>query len=65
MIIGMLIFPDMTQLDFTGPHEVFTRLPQSEVRVIAKSLQPVTVQSGLKIIPDTTLAAAPQACGSR
>lgn len=61
MIIGMLIFPDMTQLDFAGPHEVFTRLPQSKVRVIAKSLEPVTVQSGLKIIPDTTLAAAPQA----
>ena len=25
MIIGMLIFQDMTQLDFTGPHEVFSR----------------------------------------
>jgi hypothetical protein len=26
MIIGMLILPDMTQLDFTGPYEVFARL---------------------------------------
>jgi cyclohexyl-isocyanide hydratase len=60
MIIGMLIFPDMTQLDFAGPHEVFTRLPQSEVKVIARSLQPVTAQSRLKTVPDTTLAGAPQ-----
>src|SRR5262245_39416021 len=61
MIIGMLIFPDMTHLDFTGPHEVFTRLPQSEVKVIARSLQPVRAQSGLRIVPDTAMAEAPQA----
>ena len=59
MIIGMLIFDDMTQLDFTGPHEVFTRLPRCEVRVIGKSLQPVKAQSGLRILPDTSIADAP------
>lgn len=60
MIIGMLIFPDLTQLDFAGPHEVLTRLPQSEVKIIAKSLQPVRAQSGVITIPDTMMAAAPQ-----
>lgn len=60
MLIGMLIFPDLTQLDFAGPHEVLTRLPQTEVNVIARTLQPVRAQSGIRIIPDTTIAAAPQ-----
>lgn len=60
MIIGMLIFDDMTQLDFTGPHEVFTRLPGCEVRVIGESLQPVKAQSGLRILPDTAIADAPE-----
>ena len=60
MIIGMLIFPDMTQLDFTGPHEVLAQFPGSEVKVIAATLEPVTARGGLRIVPDTTLADAPQ-----
>ncbi|HEY3306802.1 MAG TPA: DJ-1/PfpI family protein [Candidatus Binatia bacterium] len=59
MIIGMLIFPDMTQLDFTGPYEVFSRLPGCEVKVIAHSLQPVAAKGGLKFIPDTPIDTAP------
>ncbi len=60
MIIGMLVFPDMTQLDFTGPYEVFAQMQGCEVRVIAKTLQPVAARGGLKFIPDTTLEDAPQ-----
>jgi cyclohexyl-isocyanide hydratase len=60
MIIGMLIFPDMTQLDFTGPYEVFAQLPGCEVKVIAKTSQPVAAKGGLKFIPDTTIDDAPQ-----
>ena len=59
MIIGMLIFPEMTQLDFTGPYEVFAQLPGCEVKVIAKSLQPVAAKGGLKFLPDTTLDTSP------
>ena len=59
MNIGMLIFPDMTQLDFTGPYEVFAQLPKSSVRVIAKTLEPVAAKGGLKFLPDTTIADAP------
>jgi cyclohexyl-isocyanide hydratase len=59
MNIGMLIFPDMTQLDFTGPYEVFAQLPKCTVRIVAKSLQPVAAKGGLKFLPDTTIADAP------
>lgn len=62
MIIGMLIFPDMTQLDFTGPHEVFAQLPGCDVKVISKTAQAVTARGGLKFMPDTTFDEAPP-CG--
>jgi cyclohexyl-isocyanide hydratase len=32
--IGMLIFPKMTQLDFTGPFEALARVPNARVHVI-------------------------------
>ena len=60
MNIGMLIFPDMTQLDFTGPYEVFTQIPGCEVKVIATSLEPVVARGGLRFLPDTVLENAPQ-----
>jgi cyclohexyl-isocyanide hydratase len=56
----MLIFRDMTQLDFTGPYEVFVQMPGCEVKVIATSLQPVAAKGGLRFIPDTTTGDAPQ-----
>jgi len=59
MRIGMLVFPDMTQLDFSGPWEVFSQMPGCEVRVIAASAEPVTARGGLQFVPDTTLADAP------
>ena len=59
MNIGMLVFPDMTQLDFTGPYEVFAQLPKCAVKVIARSLQPVAAKGGLRFLPDTTMDDAP------
>ena len=59
MNIGMLIFPDMTQLDFAGPYEVFAQLPKCKVKVIAKTLQPVAAKGGLRFLPDATIADAP------
>ncbi len=60
MNIGMLIFPDMTQLDFTGPYEVFAQLPGCSISVIAKSLEPVAAKGGLRFLPDTTLDSSPK-----
>jgi cyclohexyl-isocyanide hydratase len=60
MIVGMLIFPNVTQLDFTGPHEVLSKLPGVEIRLISTSPDPVTSNGGIKFIPDATMAEAPQ-----
>ena len=34
--IGFLVFPNITQLDMTGPHEVFARLPGSEIHLVVE-----------------------------
>jgi len=60
MKTGFLLFPGMTQLDFTGPYEVFARAPELEVFVIAKDKGPVRSEFGLTFIADTDFASAPQ-----
>ena len=57
--IGMLIFPRMTQLDMTGPYEVLARLPNTTVDLIARTLEPVTTDRGMQIVPTVTYADCP------
>lgn len=57
--IGLLLFPDVTQLDLTGPWEVFARTPGVECHLIWKDLQPVRSDRGLSIFPTTTFADCP------
>jgi cyclohexyl-isocyanide hydratase len=38
---------------------VFAQLPGCEVRVIARTLQPVAARGGLRFVPDTSIADAP------
>ena len=57
--IGLLLFPRMTQLDLTGPFEVFTRLPDAQVLLLWKTLEPVEADSGLRLLPYATLRDCP------
>lgn len=57
--IGMLIFPGMTALDFAAPLDVFARMPQAEVHVLAKTLEPVTTDIGRPEVPGMRLQDAP------
>jgi cyclohexyl-isocyanide hydratase len=56
---GMLVFPNLTQLDLTGPYEVLARLPGAETRLLWKNLDPVRSEHGLTILPDTTFGERP------
>ena len=58
--IGFVIFPDLTQLDFTGPLQVLNRLPDSTAHIVAKSLIPVPSDCGLALVPTTTFQDCPQ-----
>lgn len=59
--IGFLLFPNLTQLDLTGPWEVFSKLPDAQCHLLAHDLQPVRSSSaGLAILPTTRYADCPQ-----
>ncbi len=59
-LIGMLLFPRLTQLDLTGPYEVLARLPNTRVHLVASTLDPVRTDRGMAIVPTMTYADCPQ-----
>jgi cyclohexyl-isocyanide hydratase len=58
--IGLLIFPKVTQLDFTGPLQVFSGVPGAKVHLIWKRIEPVTTDTVMMLTPTTTFAGCPQ-----
>jgi cyclohexyl-isocyanide hydratase len=58
--IGMLIFPKVTQLDFTGPLQVFAGLPGATIHLIWKRIEPVPSDSVLMLTPTVSFADCPQ-----
>ncbi len=57
--IGLLLYPRLTQLDLTGPFEVFCRLSNSRVHLLWKAREPVASDRGLTITPTMTLEECP------
>jgi cyclohexyl-isocyanide hydratase len=58
--IGLLIFPKVTQLDFTGPLQVFSGVPGAKVHLIWKRIEPVPTDTVLVLTPTITFADCPQ-----
>ncbi|MBE9093499.1 DJ-1/PfpI family protein [Tychonema sp. LEGE 07203] len=57
--IGLVIFPGMTQLDMTGPYQVFSMMPDTRVLLLWKTLEPVTSSEGMTILPTATFNDCP------
>jgi cyclohexyl-isocyanide hydratase len=56
--VGCLIFERMDQIDFTGPFEVLSRMPDTTIRIIGKENAPVRDVQGLRLSPDVSIAEA-------
>ena len=56
---GLLVFPDIQQLDLTAPYEIFASAPGATVHLVWKDLAPVRASTGLCLKPTTTLAECP------
>jgi cyclohexyl-isocyanide hydratase len=56
--VGCLIFEQMDQIDFTGPFEVLSRMPDTTVQIVGKGLLPVRDVHGLRLTPDVSIAEA-------
>jgi cyclohexyl-isocyanide hydratase len=59
LTIGFLLYPDLTQLDLTGPYEVLSRIPGAQLHLVWRDLAPVRADSGLTLLPTTTFAECP------
>lgn len=57
--VGFLIFPDVQQLDLTGPYEVFASVPEGRVTLIGHGPGAVTSSTGLRLTPDRGFADCP------
>jgi transcriptional regulator GlxA family with amidase domain len=54
-VLAIFLYPNMTTLDFVGPHEVLSRIPGMEVKKVAKVKGPVTADTGLQIVADYSI----------
>src|ERR1700704_3735056 len=59
-IVGMPIFPRLTQLDMTGPYEVLARMPHTQVHLVGPAREPVKTDRGMMIVPTVSFADCPQ-----
>ncbi|MBD0680337.1 isonitrile hydratase [Pseudomonas sp. PSB11] len=57
--IGFLLFPQVQQLDLTGPYDVLASLPDVKVHLIWKDLMPITASTGLMLKPTVTFDDCP------
>lgn len=57
--IAFVLFPNVTQLDFTGPLQVLSRVPGAKVHLAAKSMAPVATDAVLTLNPTCTFATCP------
>ena len=58
--IGLLLFPRLTQLDMTGPFEVFSRVTGAKMHLVWKTTDPVRSDTGLAMLPTTGFDDCPQ-----
>ncbi|GHT83783.1 hypothetical protein AGMMS49543_12230 [Betaproteobacteria bacterium] len=57
--IGFVLFPDLLQMDFTGPYGVFAAGPDVRIHLIGKDINPVTSSDNLSFTPTVTMAECP------
>ena len=59
--IVFLLFPGITQLDFTAPAQALSRMPGAVIAGAAATLEPIATDSGFSIVPTHDFASCPQA----
>lgn len=57
--IGFLLFPNVQQLDLTGPYDVLASLPDVQVHLVWKERGPIVASTGLVLQATTRFADCP------
>lgn len=58
--IGLLLYPNLTQLDLTGPAQVLSRAPGAQMHYVWKTIEPIPSDAGLALMPTDTFDTCPQ-----
>jgi cyclohexyl-isocyanide hydratase len=58
--IGFLLYPNLTQLDLTGPAQFLSAAPGAKVHYVWKTIEPIPSDAGLALMPTDTFASCPQ-----
>jgi cyclohexyl-isocyanide hydratase len=58
--IAFLLFPDVTQLDLTGPAQVLSRMGNVTLDLVAKTRDPVRTDAQFDLLPTATFAEVPR-----
>jgi len=53
--VAFLVYPNVTQLDLTGPAQVLSRLGNSTIDLVWKTRDPVPTDSGFALLPTATI----------
>src|SRR5689334_1486637 len=63
--VAFVVFPGIQSLDLAGPFEVFSganevrahagQAPAYELRIVARTSEPVASESGLRVVPDLSI----------
>ncbi len=61
MNIVFVLFDNVTQLDFTGPVQVLSRLPGAQIHVVTKDGEAATTDCGFSILPRSGFVQCPKA----
>ena len=58
--IAMLMYPGMTVLDLIGPQSWFGAMMGAKIHLVAKTMEPVTSDAGVTIVPNATFETCPR-----
>lgn len=57
--IGFLLFPKVQPLDLCGPYDTLAAMPDTELRLVWKTREPVMSTTGMQLTPDTVFDDCP------
>jgi cyclohexyl-isocyanide hydratase len=52
--VAFLLYPNLTQLDFTGPAQILSRLGNARLDFVARTPEPVPTDAGFAVVPTAT-----------
>ena len=58
--IGMMLFSNLSELEFMAPYGIFSYLPNTQIYRIAPTLEPVYSDSGFPLIPNASFEKVPE-----